>query len=164
MNKPIVHFNMFVRELKEDLRQLSREYPPGPTVYDIEQYYGESRFRSEKAVQFLEERGIVGRVCGAGRKIHIIGANELEARRHDTGRLTPIQSRVISELVLLADAQGTKEKVRFTIGKLSLSARCSTGAVQQALRRAEFFGLIENIVKPVEKGPFESILDLKIAS
>lgn len=156
----LVSFDSFLREFKVDFQKLCKEYPPGPTVQDLVDWYGETRFRCERVVQWCERQGIVARIVGPGRRVYVVSASKAVVSDDKYHMLTNIQRQVLLEIVRLAQLQES-DQVRYTVMGIAENTGVSNGAVAAALRRLSFYGLIQ-MSTSYDKKLHKAVLDLKI--
>lgn len=127
-----VSVESFAYELQTDLPRLIQEYPNGVYFNVLQDEYGESVLRIQKAVAILEGRHILEVHQAASKAMYVIpfGYKAPEPLIE----LTPLQRRLAISLVKIVRDANT-DKIRTSYSQLARIANCSYGGCLTVINR-----------------------------
>lgn len=129
-----VSVESFAYELQNDLPRLIQEYPNGIYFNALQDEYGESVLRIQKATAILESRHILKVHQAASKAMYIIPF-EYKAPE-PLIELTSLQRRLAIALVkIVRDAPTTTNLIRTSYSQLARIANCSYGGCLTVINR-----------------------------
>lgn len=122
----------YAQEIADDLEVLISDHPSGIYISHLQEYYGESISRTNKACQILVQRQVVT-LHQAASKAHYIVPTGVELAV-PLPELTALQRKLALYLVDICIKHATT-RVRTNYSQLSREMHCSYGGLRACLRR-----------------------------
>lgn len=155
-----VSIESFARELAGDLARLIKEHPQGVYFSALQEEYGESVLRIQKAASILEEKGLLT-IHQAVSKAHYVLPKDYVAPE-PLVELTALQRRLALRLVEIVREHGATNLVRTSYSQLSRMMECSYGGCLTSVNRLIALNYVE-VVQQSQAG-HQNQLILKVTT